>query len=474
MNRTDRLHFLDGLRIAALGLLILYHVGMYYVRWDWHVKSPFASAALEPLMQLSSPWRMSLLFLVSGAVSSLLLARAGTTGAWLRGRLRRLGLPLLAGILVIVPPQSYFEVRQQAGYAGSYLDFLPLYLSGHRGFCDAQGDCLLVPTWNHLWFLPYLMVYTLALWAALRLRPGVLDAAAARLARRLGPLTLLLLPWALLAALRLALRPWFGITHALVDDPLAHAQYLPAFVLGALWARTPGAWRAVAQLRWPALVLGLAGWALALAAEPATPATLLRAGFALQQWCGVLAAVGFAVRHLDHDGPWRRRLSEAVFPVYVLHQTLIITIAMALRPLALPPALEGPLLLAATIAAAAMLVAAIGRADVLRPWLGFAPASTDSADRHLASSLPGRAGAEAQHGVQRAPAHRGGQQRHHADPAPDADGAGECQGDQGQAQHDAKNAVETAHVALHGSLLRGLLGNIADALQCGYAWLARR
>lgn len=375
MRHDHRLHFLDALRIAALGLLIVYHVGMYYVSWDWHVKSPFASPALEPLMQLSSPWRMSLLFLVSGAVSSLLLAREGASGRWLRGRLKRLGLPLLAGMLVIVPPQSYFEVVQQAGYRGSYLDFLPLYLTGYGGFCDAQGDCLTMPTWNHLWFLPYLMVYTLALWASLRAAPGWLEAAGARLSTRLGPLTLLVAPWLLLAVGRLALRPWFDTTHALVDDPLAHAQYLPAFAIGALWARTPGAWAAVARLRWAALGLGLAGWAFGQATQGQAPLPLLRAGFALQQWCGVLAAVGFAVRHLDHDGPWRRRLSEAVFPVYVLHQTLTIVIAMALRPLALPPVLEGPLLVAATLASAVALYALIRRSGWLRPWFGLARAA---------------------------------------------------------------------------------------------------
>ena len=42
--RSDRLYFLDWLRVAAFGLLVLYHVGMYYVSWDWHVKSPFSAA----------------------------------------------------------------------------------------------------------------------------------------------------------------------------------------------------------------------------------------------------------------------------------------------------------------------------------------------------------------------------------------------------------------------------------------------
>ena len=58
-------------------LLILYHVGMYDVTWDWHVKSPHASSDIEPLMMLTSPWRLSLLFLVSGVATGYLLARQG-------------------------------------------------------------------------------------------------------------------------------------------------------------------------------------------------------------------------------------------------------------------------------------------------------------------------------------------------------------------------------------------------------------
>ena len=58
----ERRYDLDWIRICAFGVLILYHVGMYYVTWDWHVNSPHASHALEPFMLLSAPWRLSLLF----------------------------------------------------------------------------------------------------------------------------------------------------------------------------------------------------------------------------------------------------------------------------------------------------------------------------------------------------------------------------------------------------------------------------
>ena len=78
-STPSRLLFLDWLRIGAFALLVLYHVGMYYVSWGWHVKSPFAGTALEPWMRLSSPWRLSLLFLISGAATSFMLQRDGAS-----------------------------------------------------------------------------------------------------------------------------------------------------------------------------------------------------------------------------------------------------------------------------------------------------------------------------------------------------------------------------------------------------------
>ena len=62
-----RRYDLDWLRVLAFGLLILYHTGMYYVAdWGWHIKSDVTSETLKYFMRLVNPWRMPLLFLVSG------------------------------------------------------------------------------------------------------------------------------------------------------------------------------------------------------------------------------------------------------------------------------------------------------------------------------------------------------------------------------------------------------------------------
>jgi glucans biosynthesis protein C len=61
---TQRHYGMDWLRIAAFALLILYHIGMYFVPWGWHVKiDPTIDWVALP-MYATNGWRLGLLFLV--------------------------------------------------------------------------------------------------------------------------------------------------------------------------------------------------------------------------------------------------------------------------------------------------------------------------------------------------------------------------------------------------------------------------
>ncbi len=385
---TPRRHDLDWVRVCAFGVLVLYHVGMYYVTWDWHVNSPRASHALEPLMMAAAPWRLSLLFLVSGAATAFLLARARADADARGGRPRFLGvrswrllLPLLFGMLVVVPPQSYLEVVEKlpGGYHDGYLAFWARYLSADDGFCRG-GDCLVLPTWNHLWFVAYLWVYTVVLWALVRFAPGALAVAGTRLAALLrSPAGVLLWPALFFAAARIALVGVFDSTHALVDDWYNHVQYFAAFMLGFLVARRDAVWEAIGRSRRPAAALWLASWlAIALYFQayadvvPPEPLRLaMRVVWGLNQWSAIVAVLGFAYRLRPGDSPLLRHLSQAVFPVYILHQTIIVVLAHRLGPLDLPPLLEGPLLVVLTFGLCFAGVEVIRRIPPLRPLFGM-------------------------------------------------------------------------------------------------------
>jgi glucans biosynthesis protein C len=340
-----RLYFLDWLRITALLVLILYHVGMYYVRWDFHVKSPFAGPGLEPWMKLSGPWRMDLLFMVSGAATALML-KAGANGDVLRRRTKFLLLPLLCGMVFIVPPQSYFEVVQKFDYSGDYLDFLKLYFGRSKDFCQ-NGNCLILPTWNHLWFLPYLWLYTLLLWAAVKLLPTSLACCARFAEKLLTGARLVVVPIAVIFIVRIALFAPYPSTHALWGDWFNHAMYFGMFVTGAIFAVQPSMWLGLLQWRWPALVVALGCWVVLVGLRPARP--LEHLVIATMQWGALVAAFGFAQKLFNVDHPLRQRLTEAVFPVYIFHQTVMVVASQVMLPWQWTQAIEGPVLVGVTM-----------------------------------------------------------------------------------------------------------------------------
>jgi surface polysaccharide O-acyltransferase-like enzyme len=402
-----RRYDLDWVRIGAFMLLILYHVGMYYVTWDWQVKSPHASNDIEPLMMLTSPWRLSLLFLVSGVATGYLLARH-RTGHFLGERSIRLLIPLAFGMLVIVPPQSYLEVVEKVGYAGNFAEFWRLYITGFHGFCRGS-DCLAMPTWNHLWFVAYLWVYTLLLYLVVRLAPPVIPWLRRFAERRLSGVGILLWPVAYLCAIRFGLAPRFPATHALVGDWYNHAMYFGVFLLGFSLAGVGAAWATLARARWVTLGLAVLGWAFlsaymgAYSDNPAIPPLALkliwRTIYGAEQWLAIAAVVGFAHRHLTHDNAARRYLTTAIFPVYILHQTVIVVMAHALKPSHLYPPVEGVLLVLATVAICFLGYEAIRRVRLLRPLFGLERGPSALNERSAGRSAPAVQRLSAEHGV---------------------------------------------------------------------------
>jgi glucan biosynthesis protein C len=382
---TDRRYDLDWLRIIAFGLLIFYHCGMFYVTWDWHVKSRFASDAIEPLMMLTSPWRLTLLFLIAGAATRF-MADKMTLTSFIAIRMRRLWPPLLLAMFVIVPPQSYFEIveaLQGANELGpdhaAWLDnFYIKYVTGSGHWCDADG-CLITPTYNHMWFVAYLILYTPALILMLPLLRRVPAALSALIA---GPL-LILLPWLYLTALRLTLFPIFGESHYFVNDWYLHALYFSIFLFGFAIAKNQTFFDRCVKLRWVALAIALTCWAVLVVyysaySEGIDPPEWLRIAMRaireLDAWCAIIAAIGLAHHHLSsNDGPLRQMLTQAIFPFYLIHQTIIVVAGHYLDEMQFPLAIEAPLLVAITMLGCWLFFDLGRRVPWLRIWIGLAP-----------------------------------------------------------------------------------------------------
>lgn len=372
---SERRPDLDWIRVGAFFLLILYHVGMFYVPWGFHVKSPHPVAWLEPVMLLSNPWRLTLLFLVSGAATRFMADKV-SAGGLAKARVARLLPPLIFAVFVIVPPQTYYEIVEKLGYSGSVLEFYGKYVTA-SGHWRPDGAPLITPTYNHMWFVAYLFIYTMLLAAVLPLVRGRLPALDRGAERWLSGWRLIVLPVAFLALIRLTLAPLFPVTHALIDDWYNHALSLSAFLLGFLIAKSDTIKAGLIRLRWPALALALASYGLFVwGARGSSQAWAQAAGavaYAADQWCMIVAILGFGARHLTRGGPVLTYLTLGVFPFYIVHQTFIVVAGHHLARLGLPQGLEALILIAGTFAACFATYEVVRRANLLRPLFGLKP-----------------------------------------------------------------------------------------------------
>ncbi|GAB4188751.1 MAG: acyltransferase family protein [Wenzhouxiangellaceae bacterium] len=375
--QNQRRHDIDALRALAFGLLILYHIGMFYVSWGWHLKSNYPAHWLEPLMLMVNQWRMPLIFLISGLAVHFLRGGEGKPTlddgrlAWLRTK--RLLLPLLFGMAVVVLPQAYLEGRAQGLIEPGYGQFLWHYFSfqpwPEGAFAGAENGV----TWMHLWYLPYLLFYTLLLLPLARLLDGPLAGLVSRI-QALRGIWLLIVPTLWLLPLGLWLYPLFPyISHDLTSDWYAHAMYGSFFLFGYLLGRDSALWRELVRIRWLSLVLApIAFIVLRLSSDFAWPedsllATTLQSLITYFNRCVWIAMIlGWGHHALNRPMAWLSYANRAVYPWYILHQTVIIIIGYQFNQIALGPVLEPLALIALTVAGCAAIMAVI---DHWLPWL---------------------------------------------------------------------------------------------------------
>ena len=314
-DQPMRHDFLDWLRVLAIAVLVFFHTGMLFVGWGWHIENADVIEALRRPMEISHRLRMPLLFVIAGAGMWFALRRR-SGGQVVRERSLRLLVPLLFGMLLIVPPQIYFERLFRGQWDGGYFQFFTERVLQLQAY--PQGDF----SWHHLWFIAYLYVYVLLLlpvllwWQrkAIQLQPGVW-------------LYALGVPLAINEAV---LKPLFPETHTLTSDWYTFNHYLLLTLYGFLLASMHNAWDWLMMQR--RLALGGAVSLLAIGL-PLIDAGIIRHDTALEAtlannftWLSLMAFFGYGRRHLSFSNRLLQWGRDASYPIYILHQTIIITL----------------------------------------------------------------------------------------------------------------------------------------------------
>ena len=323
----ERRNDIDWLRIAAVLLLIPFHTARVF-NWeeDFYVKNDPSWQPAQRLIDFVGPWHMSFLFLLAGVASWLAFRHRG--GLQYAGeRFKRLLIPFVFGVLVIVPPQTWLAYRWHGKGDLSYWEYFPKFfttttddtLEGYQGGF----------TPGHMWFVFFLFVFALvALPIFLWLRNGGGRTMASAFGRASQvPGLLILIPVLVL------LLPWLQ-----TDDDLSGQPPLGFFLLVLLGFMLFADERIgrVIDRHWVWLLcLGMVASIAYIWAEPRAgdwPDTFavyagMKTLYEVGVWCMILGLLGLGHRYMLGGGRVLKYATEAAYPFYILHQTVIIAVA---------------------------------------------------------------------------------------------------------------------------------------------------
>jgi hypothetical protein len=319
MNK-ERRYDVDWIRVLVFDLLIIYHAGMFFCPWGWHLKNNTIVEWLTLPMSFTNSWRLPILFVISGMGTRFALS-SKSGGYYIRERISRLFIPLLTGVLLIVPPQVYLERIANSAFNGNYFEFYPHFFKG----IYPSGNF----SWHHLWFLPYLLVMsiiTTPLFLYLR-KQNCFIHGLRRIIERF-PLGLFIFTLPLLVV-EFSLADKFPVTNALIGDWYALAFYFVLFISGYLLiCMSSNFWNASSNIKFITLLVGVLSFYLLTFIELNNE--LYKLIKVINIWAWMITIFGFSGKYLNKESKIIKYRNKAVYPFYILHQTIILIIGFYL------------------------------------------------------------------------------------------------------------------------------------------------
>ncbi|MGB5894501.1 MAG: acyltransferase, partial [Ignavibacteriaceae bacterium] len=307
---TDRRYDIDWLRVIAIALLLIYHVVIVFQPWGFYIgfiQSAATSDAIWIPMALLNVWRIPLLFFVSGMGVCFALRRRDWKQL-LMDRAKRILLPLIFGSFFIVPIhvflfQKYYE--QEIVYS---------------------------PSMGHLWFLANICIYVTQVIGMAFLEKNYdykFFDFFRRLLKRPYYLYLFIIPFILEAEL---INPeyfslYVGTGHGFLIGMLA-------FFFGFLFIAIGDAfWDAVEKTKTTSLIIAFSLYLVRLFYYELNAPNFLTS---IESMNWIFAVLGFGHKYLNKPSKILSYLSQAAYPVYIIHMIFLYLAASVFLPLNLP------------------------------------------------------------------------------------------------------------------------------------------
>jgi surface polysaccharide O-acyltransferase-like enzyme len=348
--------FVDNLRWLCVLLLIPYHTAMIYNGFgeNFYVKGA-SVPVLNDFILICSPWFMPLLFAVAGISTAYALERR-TPGQYVKERLSKLFIPFVSGLLLIVPVQTYFAERFHNGYAGGYFEQYVLFFTKPTDLSGYAGGF----TPGHLWFILYLFVISMIALAVILF--------VKKLGRRL-PVDKMTLPMILPLFIFTAL-----MSFVLNIGGKSLEYYFAYFMLGYYILPNENIQTRLVKARW--ILLG-AFAALTILKLYLYNVLHVFGGiwYGLLSdcvaWLGILTFMGLGRRYLEKSNKLTRYFTQASFPFYILHQSILVAVAFYVFQLTSSVPLQVILIIIGTIIMTVAAYEALSRIPGLRFLFGI-------------------------------------------------------------------------------------------------------
>ena len=307
-----RKNYIDNLRWMCVLLLFPYHIFMIYNNFgeNFYIKGENIKATTT-LLVVTWPWFMPLLFVIAGISTVYAIQKRGISG-FFRERITKLLIPLAAGILLVIPGQTFFAERFHNGYEGNYFSQYVLFFTKQTDLTGYTGGF----TPGQLWFILYLFVISLAA------IPLILLGRKIKCKSNSDGIPVFLLPC-------LFILPLLG-TFVFNIAGKSIGEYFAYFMLGYFIVSKENIQLKLERYRLILLGIGLFCMILIILwwCDVLRVNDIFGGIFSyFYGWIMILALIGIGRKHLDFTNRFTGYMSHSSFSVYMFHQSLIVVSA---------------------------------------------------------------------------------------------------------------------------------------------------
>lgn len=330
----ERIYYIDWLRIFAILVVFIFHCAHIFDPMDFHVKNKETSEIFMIFVLFCIIWMMPLFFLLAGA-SSQFAANVRTPRQFISERFKRLIIPLILGVMVIVPPQFYVEALQKGYFTGNYVAYLGRHFeifTKHWQFNPVYFGSI----GHHVWFLAFLFIFSVLTLPVFKFLQGAngqkfIDKLA-MFCNKPGMIYIFALPPTVIYLILKPVSPMY-------NDWADFFNWILVFISGYIIYSRNEFLQAIVKHTYPALVTAIIsfGTCVGLMASGSALEWYERPDYSfgcmffyilwvINSWSWIFFFLGIGTKFLNLKNKLLSYASEAVLPFYLLHQTIILLV----------------------------------------------------------------------------------------------------------------------------------------------------